>query len=78
MFLLTILMHFLLWHIFKVHIKFKAYSDNIFCMTLRSVLGSSMVYCVQMGKRGGEEEKGWGYTPLFGFFFFPVGVNYKC
>ena len=46
-------------------------------MTLRYVLGSSIIYCVQMGKRGGEEEKGWEYTPLFGFFFFPAVKAWK-
>ena len=55
--------------------KFKAYRDNIFCMTLRSGFGIiNGLLCPE-----GEEEKGWGYTPLFGFFFFffSVGVNYK-
>ena len=64
MFILTILMHFLLWHIFKIHIKFKAYRD-ISAWLEDLFLGSWMVYCVQVGERG----KGWGYSPFFGFLF---------
>ena len=55
--------------------KFKAYRDNIFCMTLRSVFGVINGLLCPDGEEGWGGGKGMGvyYTVWVFFFFSPLG-----
>ena len=53
--------------------KFKAYRDNIFCMTLRSVFGVINGLLCPDGEEGWGGGKGMGvYYTVWVFFFFSL------